>query len=424
MSPAPTPSEAARPNPGAMARRRPTSASAPAKVDPSQWGRIDEDGTVYVTIGGTERKIGQWQAGSVQEGLAHYAARFEDLVTELQLLEERVRRQPDEAWNIQQRVKKFLSGLPEAIGVGDFAGLEERARKLVDKLEEVVEKPQDAKERLAKEAEEIAEKATDWKEAGDRMREILEEWRKITGLDKATDDALWKRYAVARDAFNRRRGSHFAELDRLRANAKREKEELIERAEKLKDSTDWAETARAFAGLMREWKAAGRAARNVDNALWDRFKAAQDHFFAARNADRDRQDEEFNANAAAKDALLAEYEPHIDPAKDLRGAHAKLLELQEKWEEIGFVPRNQVREYEQKIRTLEKKVADAEAAQWQRTDPEVQARANQFTEKAEKLLAQAGEAEAKGKTADAAKLREQAAQWQQWAKAAQDAVNG
>ena len=70
-----------------------------------------------------------------------------------------------------------------------------------------------AKEKLAAEAEEIAENSTEWKAAGDRIRAILEEWKQIKGIDRKTDDALWKRYSRARDSFNRRRGSHFAELD-------------------------------------------------------------------------------------------------------------------------------------------------------------------------------------------------------------------
>ena len=139
------------------------------------------------------------------------------------------------------------------------------------------------KEALATEAEDLAENSTDWKVAGDRIRDILEEWRTIRGIDRKTDDALWKRYSRARDSFNRRRGSHFAGLDRGRAAAKKEKEDLVARAEALKESTDWNETARAFRDLMKEWKAAGRAPREVDDKLWEQFRAAQDHFFDARN---------------------------------------------------------------------------------------------------------------------------------------------
>ena len=140
------------------------------------------------------------------------------------------------------------------------------------------------KEALAAEAEDLAANATQWKSAGDRMRAILDEWKTVSGLDRKTDDALWKRYSAARETFNRRRGSHFADLDRERAGARAAKERLCERAEELTGSTDWAATSAAFRALLAEWKTVGRAAKDVDDKLWHRFKAAQDAFFSARNA--------------------------------------------------------------------------------------------------------------------------------------------
>ena len=132
------------------------------------------------------------------------------------------------------------------------------------------------KEALAAEAEELGANSTHWKVAGDRLRAILDEWKTINGLDRKVDDALWKRYSAARETFNRRRGSHFAELDRERAGVRQAKEQLCERAEELSDSTDWTATSAEFRKLLTEWKAAGRATRDVDDALWRRFKAAQD----------------------------------------------------------------------------------------------------------------------------------------------------
>ena len=303
--------------------------------------------------------------------------------------------------------------------VEDSAAARERAK------EQKAQRRQQAiarKETLAAEAEDLAANSTEWKAAGDRIRAILEEWRGIRGIDRATDDELWKRYSRARDSFNRRRGSHFAELDRGRAQAKKAKEELVERAEALKDSTEWGETARAYRDLMTEWKAAGRAPREVDDALWERFRAAQDHFFAARNAVNAERDREFVANADAKDALIAEYDSLIDPAKGLGAAKSKLRELQDKWDEIGFVPRGRVREFEDKIARIEQRVAAAEDSRWRKTDPAQQEKVNQFQVKADDFERQAQAAEARGDAAKAASLREQAKQWQEFADVAAKAV--
>lgn len=432
-----TPKPGPRPGTGAAASAAAaagTAASAAPKTDPSQFGRVDEQGTVYVTHGGVEREIGSWQAGAPEEGLAHFGQRFDDIVTEVELIENRLRAHPEDAASLRASAQAIQESLPTAAAVGDFAALEARLGSLIARTDEAGERAKEAKaqrraeaiarkEALAAEAEELAEHSTDWKAAGDRIRDILEEWRTIRGIDRKTDDALWKRYSRARDSFNRRRGSHFAELDRGRASAKKAKEELVVRAEALKDSTDWNETARAFRDLMQEWKAAGRAPRDVDDKLWAQFRAAQDHFFDARNAVNAERDREFEANAEAKDALLAEYDALVDPAKGLGAAKAKLRELQDKWEEIGFVPRGKVREYEDKIAKIERRVTDAEESRWRKSDPAAQDKVNQFQVKADDFAAQADAAETAGNAKQAAELREQAKQWQEFADVAAKAAN-
>ena len=225
----------------------------------------------------------------------------------------------------------------------------------------------------------MATNSTQWKAAGDRLREILEEWRTISGLDRKTDDALWKRYSAARETFNRRRGSHFAELDRERVGARQAKEALCERAEELADSTDWGATGAAFRDLLTEWKAAGRAAKDVDDALWQRFKAAQDTFFAARNAASAERDAEFRANADGQGGAAGRGR-ELD-ISDLDAARAALRAIGDKWDAIGKVPRERGAELERRLRAVEKRVRDAARSSW--VDPEAQARADQFRARAE-----------------------------------------
>lgn len=435
---APSPAAMAKkpgPRPGAAAKTV-TPAPLPAREpsDPSKFGRVDDEGNVFLTRGGEERQIGSWQAGTPAEGLAHYGQRYDNLVTEVELIETRLRAHPEDADSLRKSAEALKASLDDAAVIGDIDAVEARLDKAIDASDTAREKAKEQKaqrreqaiarkEALAAEAEDLAENSTEWKAAGDRIRAILEEWRGIRGIDRATDDELWKRYSRARDSFNRRRGSHFAELDRNRAQARKTKEELVERAEALKDSTDWGHTARAYRDLMTEWKAAGRAPREVDDKLWERFRAAQDHFFEARNAVNAERDREFEANAEAKDALIAEYDSLIDPAKGLGAAKSKLRELQDKWDEIGFVPRGRVREFEDKIGRIEKRVSEAEDSRWRKTDPAQQDKVNQFQVKADDFIKQAEAAEAKGDATKAASLREQAKQWQEFADVAAKAVN-
>lgn len=441
--PTPNPKPGPRPGPKPGPRPRPQPGLTPPPVvtptlvshgDPHQFGRIDTDGVVWLKTSAGERQIGSWQAGTVEEGLDHFGRRFDDLATEVEILEERLAARSGDPRKSQAAAKHLLDTLPDAAVIGDVDALEKRLSAIVGAADEVAdalkaerEAARNAaiarKEELATEAEAIGAESTQWKASGDRLRVILDEWKSIKGIDRKTDDVLWKRYAKARDAFNRRRGAHFAELDRVRAGAKDRKEELIEQAEALSSSTDWGPTSARFRELLGEWKAAGRAPRDADEDLWQRFKAAQDVFFAARNAVVSERDAEFTANGQAKLELLAAAEAAIDPGTDLEAARREFRAFRDKWDEIGKVPREQMHSLENRARALEKRIRDAEDAQWQRTDPEAQARAAQFAERAAQFEEQARKAAERGKNRDAEKLREQAAQWHEWARAAQSAID-
>ena len=425
-----------RPKPGPIGSRPAavTPVGRPQASDPSKFGRVDADGTAWVTTAAGERRIGEYKAGTPEEGLRHFGARYDDVATEVAMLEARLLSHPEEAKRVRGDAAKIRESLATAAIIGDIDALDQRLGAIAAQSEDAEaqavkdkaarrEQAIARKTALAEEAEKIGKESTDWKASGDRLRAILDEWKTIRGIDRATDDALWKRYAAGRDEFSHRRGAHFSELDRNRVTAKHKKEELVEQAEALQDSTDWGATAAKYRDLMSQWKAAGRATRDADDRLWERFRAAQDKFFDARNADNAKRDEEFEGNADAKQALLDEYDAKIDPAQGLDRARAQLRELQEKWEHIGFVPRARIREFDDKIGALEQRVSDAADAEWRRTDPEAQARVAQFQAKVDALTADAEAATAKGNEKKAAELRAQAAQWQEWADAAANAAS-
>ncbi|WP_374112031.1 DUF349 domain-containing protein [Pseudonocardia sp. TRM90224] len=422
-APAPVPSGVA-----AVAHPSPV---APASNEPGRWGRVDAEGTIYVTTADGERVVGSWQAGEPAEGLAHFARRFDDILTEVELLATRLHAGGGDPKHTLTSAKTIIDGLDEATVVGDLVGLRARLDELVAAAEEAVGAARAArdaqraesvarKEELAAEAEQLAGEATQWKQAGDRFKSILDEWRTIRGIDRKTDELLWKRFSKAREAFNRRRGSHFADLDRQRAGAKVRKEELAVEAEKLADSDDWGPTAARFRDLMAEWKAAGRAHKDADDALWQRFRTAQDAFFARRSGTFAERDAEFEANAEAKKALLVEAE-RIDTS-DANGARAALRSIQERWEAIGKVPRDDIRPLEARLRAVEEKVRESADRQWRRSDPEAEARVAQFRERVAQFEAQAAKAHAAGDKRRAEQAEAQATQWREWLETAEQAV--
>nr|WP_308283188.1 DUF349 domain-containing protein [Pseudonocardia nigra] len=409
----------------------PPSSVPVASADPGRWGRVDAEGTIYVRTADGERMVGSWQAGAPEEGLAHFARRFDDMLTEVELLAARLTAGGGDPKNALSSAKTLRDALPDATVVGDVVGLAARLDELVQQAEQAVGAARSArdaqrtaaiarKEALAAEAETLAAEATQWKQAGDRLKAILDEWRTIRGIDRKTDEQLWKRFSKAREGFNRRRGSHFADLDRQRSAAKARKEELVLEAEKLSDSDDWGPTAARFRDLMAEWKAAGRAQKDADDALWQRFRTAQDAFFARRSETFAERDAEFAANAEAKKALLLEAEK-IDTS-DPTAARAALRAVQERWEEIGKVPRDDIRPLEARLRAVEEKVREAADRQWRRTDPEAEARVAQFRERVSQFEAQAEKARAAGDTRRAEQAQNQADQWREWLATAEQAV--
>ena len=259
-----TPKPAPRPGPPRPVPRpgRPApTVAAPPRSDPHRFGRVDPDGTVWLITSSGERVIGSWQAGDTEAAFAHFGRRFDDLHTEVALMERRLESGTGDARKIKSAAASLAESLPTAAVLGDVDALAARLASIVEHADAAAQAERARrdehraaqtarKEALAAEAEELAANSTQWKAAGDRLREILDEWRTISGLDRKTDDALWKRYSAARETFNRRRGSHFAELDRERVGARQAKEALCERAEELAGSTDWGATSAAFRDLL------------------------------------------------------------------------------------------------------------------------------------------------------------------------------
>jgi hypothetical protein len=365
-------------------------------VTSEQWGRVAEDGTVYVRTAEGERAVGQYPEGTPEEALRFFTERYDALAFEVELLEKRVhaaKLSPEEA---AESVKTVRAQVTDANAVGDLAGLAARLDALTPLLaaQREARKAEKAaraaearaeKEKLVVEAERLAE-GNDWRHGANRLRELLDAWKALPRIDRAADDALWRRFSTARTAYTRRRKAHFAELNEKRESARAVKERLVAEAEALADSTDWGGTAATYRELMRQWKAAGPAPKDVDDALWKRFRGAQDTFFGARDAANAAIDAEFAANAEVKEGILAEAEALL-PVADLAAAKAAFRELADRWDEAGKVPRDRIRDLEGRMRKVEQAIKAVEDEQWSRTDPEKSARADDMIIKLEEAIA-------------------------------------
>ncbi|WP_035795837.1 DUF349 domain-containing protein [Kitasatospora mediocidica] len=386
------------------------------------WGRVDEQGTVYVRTADGERVVGSWQAGSPEEALAYFERKYQGLVAEIGLLEHRVRKTDLAAKDAQTALDHLRAQVVEAHAVGDLASLAKRLEVLTGEIEsrqverkaaraKAADETRVAKEALVAEAEQLAE-STQWREAGDRLRALVDTWKGLPRLDRKSDDELWHRFSHARSVFSKHRKAHFASLDAERDQARALKERLVAEAEALSSSTEWGDTAAAYRDLMAQWKSAGRAQRDAEDELWAKFRGAQDVFFQARSAVFTERDAEQGENQKLKEALLVEAEA-ILPISDLKAAKAALREVNERWEAIGHVPRDARPKLDARLNTVERAIREAEEAEWQRSNPEAKARAAGMTgllqSAVDKLRAEADKARAAGNESKAAKLEKELA---------------
>ncbi|MGV9774576.1 DUF349 domain-containing protein [Streptosporangium sp. NPDC003464] len=383
-------------------------------VSTDPWGRVDDDGTVYVRTAGGERAVGSWQAGEPEEALAYFHRKFDELAGQVTLLEQRVRGTDLPPAQAEATIVKLREAITDAHAVGDLDALLGRLTALTElvaqRREEVKAardvaraEAKDVKERIVAEAERIADDTTHWKTGGERLRQLVEEWKAAERIDRVTEAALWKRLSAARTAFAKRRKAYFAGLDEQREGVRSSKERIVAEAEALASSTDWGATASAYRELMQQWKSAGRASREVEDELWARFKGAQDQFFQARSAVFAERDASLAANAEAKEQLLAEAEK-IVPVSDARSARTALRGILERWEAAGPVPREQRDRLEGGLRKIDDAVRKAEEAEWKRSNPEARARAqntvDQLHKSIEQLEARLAKAQAAGKDKD------------------------
>lgn len=381
------------------------------------WGRVDETGTVYVRTADGEQVVGSWQAGSPEEALAYFERKYEGIVVEIGLLERRVKTTDLSAKDATTAIEHLRHQVDEHHAVGDLEALRKRLDALVATVDsrreerkaqkaKQTDEAKHAKEALVAEAEELAQ-SEQWRSAGERLRALVDTWKGLPRLDRKSDDELWHRFSHARSAFSKRRKAHFASLDAQREEARKAKEKLVAEAESLSGSTDWGATAARYRDLMTEWKAAGRAQREAEDDLWNRFRGAQDVFFAARSEVFAERDAEQGENLKLKEELAVEAEKLV-PVKDLKAARAAFRAINERWEVIGHVPRDARPKVEGRMHAVERALQEAEESEWRRTNPEARARAagltGQLQAAVDKLRTQIDTARASGNNARADKL--------------------
>jgi hypothetical protein len=406
----------------------PQQASAASALigDPSAFGRVADDGTVFVRTSHGEKAVGSYPGKTPEEALSYFVRKFEVLAAEVALLAARIKSGALVPSDAYAAVKKLRDQVRELNGVGDLDALAasvEQIEPLIEGHREAYEAKKAAdiaakaarreqilveKEKIVAEAETLA-LSESWKSTGDRLKTLLEEWKAAPRLEKKADADLWKRFSSSRNKFDKRRRTHFATLEAAQSVVADAKKQIVEEAEKLATSTEWVPTAKRFKTLMDLWKAAGRGKKNDDAKLWSRFKAAQDQFFAAKNTDLEKRDATMSTNLAKREELLSLIEA-ILPITDVKSARISLNEHLRAWEKIGMTHRDKRAAMDARVKAVENSVKESEAEIWRRTDPAAKKRAEEVVAQLTESIASYEKAAAKFAASGNVKKSEEAAE--------------
>ena len=390
----------------------PQASAATALIgDPSAFGRVAEDGTVYVRTSQGEKAVGSYPGKTPEEALSYFVRKFELLAAEVALLAARIKSGALVPSDAYAAVKKLREQVKELNGVGDLEALAvsvEQIEPLIEGHREAYEAKKVAenaakearrqqiiveKEKIVAEAESLA-LSESWKSTGDRLKTLLEEWKAAPRLDKKADADLWKRFSSSRNKFDKRRRTHFAALEATQSVVADAKKAIVEEAEKLATSTEWVPTAKRYKVLMDQWKVAGRGKKNDDAKLWSRFKGAQDQFFAAKNADLEKRDLTMATNLAKREELLTLIEAVL-PISDVKQARKELNEHLRAWEKIGMTHRDKRAAMDARVAVVEATVKESEAEVWRKTDPAAKKRAQEVVSQLTESIANYEKAAAK-----------------------------
>ncbi|CAB4655399.1 unannotated protein [freshwater metagenome] len=407
----------------------PQASAATALIgDPAAFGRVADDGTVYVRTSSGEKPVGSYPGKSADEALTYFVRKFEMLAAEVALLAARIKSGalvPSDAYTA---VKKLREQVKELNAVGDLEALVasvEQIEPLIEGHREAYEAKKAAesaakkarleqilveKEKIVAEAESLA-LSESWKVTGDRLKVLLDEWKSAPRLEKAADAALWKRFSSSRNKFDKRRRTHFAALEAVQSVVSDAKKAIVTEAESLASSTQWVPTAKQFKVLMDAWKASGRGKPSDDAKMWARFKAAQDQFFTAKNADLEKRDVTMATNLIKREELVLLIEALV-PITNLDEAKKALREHMNTWSKIGMTHRDKRTSLDVRVHAVESLIKEAEAAHWRKSDPAAKARAaevvKQLSDSIENYEKIATKSEAVGNTKKAAESRESA----------------
>jgi hypothetical protein len=176
----------------------------------------------------------------------------------------------------------------------------------------------------------------EWGNLGKELDSYLEEWKKIGPVPSQNNQEIWDKFSAARQQFFAARREYYQNLNSEKEENLNKKVALCEKAEQLKESTDFNATVDALNKLQEEWKKIGPVPEAKNDVVWKRFRAAFDHFYEKKNAWVKQRREEDKISVSVKEAIIEDMKKLLEETES-DAVFGKLKECQSRWANSGFV---------------------------------------------------------------------------------------
>ena len=219
-----------------------------------------------------------------------------------------------------------------------------KRKEFFDELKHDLNENADKKQALGDEAAEFvsfnSDKISDWNKKTKQLLELQKKWEAIGGLPRDRAKHINKHFWGNFKTFFANKNAFFKTLETQREENYNKKKELLEKAEALKNSEEWDQTANELKKLQNAWRDIGPVPEKYRNEVYQKFKAACDTFFERKRAQGSVQNKEFDQNLKKKEEICAMLEAYINADTIELG---QVYDLLERYSEIGFVPRNAIK---------------------------------------------------------------------------------
>ena len=263
-----------------------------------------------------------------------------DINEKEKLIEEAESLKDETNWNEANRkanqLKKRWRKIPfyESLQEEDLKERFEKALDVVYEMRnEVFKKSQEIKTNLIQQAKDLS-LSEEWNKTTQKLNELMDEWKKA-GNAGDNDDELWKQFNEARQVFYDRKRKNWEEMNKKFEQARQIKETLINQAKELQNSEQWKKTSQKLNDLMDQWKAAGNAGKEYENALWNDFNAARQVFYDRRSVFYEELHKKQEISYEQKMALVNQAKQIVATNEFTKENTETMKELSAEWKKIG-----------------------------------------------------------------------------------------